>query len=430
MEMVAGRVDKQPRMPKPEKGAKKSRRRQQPRLYPHSSMTSPRRLLQTMRNDVPTQKPSNDDRDRLLQEFLTFSAEDGPAHNGTISSFLFDQIGLSSGIVNATVQSGGLVQVLASLSVANGLRDGTLTIMRSGGAFTGNVVAQSSKRITAQLRFLPASSASIVAPLIAWQILHAIAGVQQLARINARLDSLQRGLERLTFRQQARTIGQLAAAIATLEDLSEQFRTSGSFTNDMLIRLALADRDIQSSLAEQRVLVQRFEQLSSQITENARGKQGAVSANQLLKEEAAEFLIDAKILTTASKASLLSTQAWLRYDLEHNSANVPRRLKDLETELWNAMEFVEPLTLIQELDEHAKQCVEQMNWCDRCLFSRGLADEVRGRRMQGDEEHRVLNESSAPSVLIWKGGDNRIQSVIVDSKLTEGNTSNSAKPAR
>ena len=198
----------------------------------------------------------------------------------------------------------------------------------------------------------------------------------------------------------------------------------------MLIRLALADRDVQSSLAEQRFLVQRFEQLSSQVTESARGKHGAVSANQLLKAEAAEFLIDARILTTASKASLLSTQAWLRHDLEHNSANVPRRLKDLETELWNAMEVVEPLTLIHELDEHAKQCVEEMNWCDRHLFSRGLANEVRGRRIQGNEEQRPLDAPPAPSVLIWKGRENRIQSVVVDYELTEGNTSDSVEPTR
>jgi hypothetical protein len=114
---------------------------------------------------------------------------------------------------------------------------------------------------------------------------------------------------------------------------------------------------------------------------------------------------------------------------EHNSANVPRRLKDLGIELSNALEFVEPLTLIQELDEHAKQCVEQMAWCDRYIFSRGLAHEVCGRRMQGDEEQRLINESSTPSVLIWKGRDNRIQSVIVDYKMTDANTSNSVEPA-
>lgn len=371
---------------------------------------------------------SEETRERLLQELSTFSAEDGPAHNGTISSFLFDQIGSSAGILNATVQSGGLVQVLASPTVAQGLHNGTLTIMRSGGAFTGNVIAQPSKAITAQLRFIPASSAPIMAPLIAWQILHAVSGVQQLARVNARLDSLERGLERLTFRQQARTMGALAAAIATLEDLSEQFRTSGSFTNDMLVRLALADRDIQSSLAEQRFLVQRFEQLSSRIIEGTKGKQGAIRANQLLKEEAAEFLIDAKILITASRASLLSSQAWLRHDLEHNPPNVPRRLKDLETELSNAREVAQPLTLIQELDDHAKQCVTEMKWIDRYLFSRSLSNEVLGRRVQGHEEQRGLHEPPAPSVLVWKGRDNRIQSVVVDYELTESNTSEAVGP--
>jgi hypothetical protein len=356
-------------------------------------------------------------RNQLLDQFGQFGTEDGPAHGGAISSFLIDQISSSSGIVSATLQSGSLLQVVASPTISAGLRSGALSIMKSGGMLTGNVVTQSSKAIAAQLRFVPASAAPIMAPLIAWQILHAVAGVQQLARINARLDSLQRGIERLTFRQQAKTMGQLSAAIATLEDISEQSRASGAFTNDMLFRLALADRDIQASLAEQRFLVGRFDQVSSKILESSKGKAGAVSANSLLKEEAPEFMVDARILTAASKATLLSSQAWIRHDLEHNSANVPRRLRGLQSELANTKQNIYPLTRVQELDTYARECVEHMNWFDRNLFSRSLSKEVRGRHIPEQTREEVPRIQSVSSVLVWKGQDNKVRSVMVDAEI-------------
>jgi hypothetical protein len=256
-----------------------------------------------------------------------------------------------------------------------------------------------------------------MAPIVAWQILHAVAGVSQLQKINARLDSLQRGIERLTFRQQARTLGQLAAAVATLEDLSEQFRASGSFSNDMIVRLALADRDIQSALAEQRFLVQRFEELASRLVRDTSGKEGAVKANQILKEEATEFLLDAKILTTASKASLLSSQAWLRHDLEHNPRNVGRRLKDLEQEIEEARDIVNPLMALDELAGHAKKCIEEMNWFQKRIFNRSLAKEIHMRTSATEAPIEVDNVANSPNVLVWKGSNNSIRSVIIESTV-------------
>lgn len=197
-------------------------------------------------------------------------------------------------------------------------------------------MVQSGNRVIAgQLGFLPASATPVLAPLIAWQILHAVAGVQQLARVNARLDRLQRGLDRLTIRHQARSVAQLVTAIDTLHELSEQFQVTGSYTNDMVVRLSLADRDVRATMAEQQFLVNRFKELSQQAKKE-KGKKGALNANMLIKEEVSEFIVDAKILTTASRASLLTAQAWLSHDLEHCPHNVPGRLSALKSELKSA----------------------------------------------------------------------------------------------
>jgi len=361
---------------------------------------------------------SDDTKNMLIKTFESSAIVSECPHNGAISDFLCDQLASASGLVNATMQSGKLLQVVGRPELLNGLKDGTLAILKSGGQMTGTVVSEGSKQIVGQLRFASAGCAPIVAPMAAWQILNAIAGVAHLKKINARLDSLQRGIERLTFRQQAKTLGQLIAAVGTLEDLSHQLRASGTFTNDMVIRLALADRDIQAAFVEQRFLVQRFTELKNRVLMETIGKEGAVRANQILKEESGEFLIDAKILTTASKASLLSSQAWLQHDLEHNPRNIARRLSDVEDEIIQAQEILEPLTALAELDEHAKNCVEEMGWFSRKVFNRGVVNEAKSRSIRPPQKTEMPT-TNTPTVLIWKSTNDAMRSVIIDSEVNK-----------
>ncbi|MBA4252042.1 MAG: hypothetical protein C0425_11040 [Chlorobiaceae bacterium] len=345
------------------------------------------------------------------------SDTDGLFHNGSVSELLFDQIASSSSIINATVQSGRLVQVIASPTISQGLSSGSLSIMKSSNLMTGNVVSTQSKQIAGQLRFNPVSAAKIVTPMIVWQIMNALAGVSHLAKINTKLEQVNRGIEKLALRKQVRTMAELSAAIATLEDISMQFKLSGKFSQDMIIRLSLADRDIQTALAEQRFMVQRFDEMSKQIIVHSKGKKGAYSANQILKEETTEFLLDARILTSAAKASLLSSHAWLSHDLEHNPFNVSKRMKDIKTEMSNAISYVNPLIYINELTEHAKNCVDEMNWFDKNLFSRSLKNEVQERKELAVDANIKKPEDISSSVLIWKSSKDKIETVIVDTKV-------------
>lgn len=362
---------------------------------------------------------SQQTRDLVLRALESDSLDTQCVHDGHISSFLWDQLSGSAGIINASVQSGQLLQIVGRPELLEGIKQGAMNILRdSGGLMTGTVVSETSMKIAGQLRFSPASCAPVVAPLAVWQVLHAIAGVAHLQKINARLDSLQRGIERLTFRLQAQTLGQIAAAVATLEELNIQFKTTGTFSQDMVVRLALADRDIQTALSEQRLLVQRFTELGGRILRQTDGKDGAVKANQILKEEASEFLLDAKILTAAAKASLLSSQSWLRHDLEHNPRHVAHRLRDLNEELEQMHTLFDPLTIVDELDQHAKDCIEELNWFSRNLFNRSLAKEIKNRPgFSSPSPQSVKDDVGAPTVLVWKGQNNMIQSVVVEASV-------------
>lgn len=361
----------------------------------------------------------NENTKDLFKKSLNHHDFHGSKIGGSISDVLFDQIASSSSIVNATVQSGKLVQVVTSPTISAGLSNGSLSIMHSSNLMTGNVVSSQSRRIAGQLRFKPASAGKIVTPLIVWQIMNAVAGVSHLAKINTKLEKISRGIERLTFRKQARTMAELSAAIATLEDIGMQFQLSGRFSDDMIIRLALADRDIQSALAEQRYMVQRFEELSRQITSQTKGKKGAYSASQILGEETTEFLLDAKILTSASKASLLSSHAWLNHDLERNPFNVSKRMQDIKMEMESVVNIVSPLEYVNELSDHAKNCVQEMNWFDRNIFSRNLKKSVEKMGTLEDPGKNEVDSLPAPSVIIWKTDKDKIETKIIDSQIEE-----------
>jgi len=363
---------------------------------------------------------SDETRDLLVREFTLQPTADVAPHGGSISSYFADQLGATAGLVNTAIQSRQLLQVVGSPQVLTGLKNGSLTVMRSAGQMTGTVVSNATQKIAGQLRFAPANIAGIVGPLAIWQILNAVAGVTHLQRINAKLEALQRGIERLTIRLQAKTYGQLISAVAILEELSKQCAITGTFSPDMTVKLALAERDIRSALAEQRLLVQRFDDISKQILQEAKGKQGAFRCNQLLKEESSEFLMDAKLLTAASRASVLASEAWIRHDLEHNPRHVSMRLRDLESEMDTINNTVSPLGILQELQKHAVDCLSEMNWFSRNIFNRQLNKDIQSRMLQqNNEPEETPIKAVTPSVVIWKDQNNQTKSVVIDVAVEE-----------
>ncbi|NWF76407.1 MAG: hypothetical protein HXY53_07565 [Nitrospirae bacterium] len=363
---------------------------------------------------------SDETRDILVNEFTFQPTADVAPHGGNISSYFADQLGATAGLVNTAIQSRQLLQVVGSPQVLAGLKDGSLTVMRSAGQMTGTVVSNATQKIAGQLRFTPANIGGIIVPLAIWQILNAIAGVTHLQRINAKLETLQMGIERLAIRLQAKTYGKLISAVAILEELLKQCAITGTFSPDMTVKLALAERDIRSALAEQQLLVQRFDDISKQILKEARGKQGAFRCNQLLKEESSEFLMNAKLLTAASRAYLLAAEVWIRHDLEHNPRYVSMRLRDLERKMDTINNTVSPLGILEELQERAIDCLEEMNWFSRNIFNRGLKNDIKSRTFQqnGDREETHQN-TGVPSVVIWKDQNNQTKSVVIDVALEE-----------
>lgn len=355
---------------------------------------------------------SDEIRETLLPEILPRTTVDAGSHGGLISPFFADQLASALGIINSAIQSRQLLQVVGSPAVLAGLRDGSLSSMRSSGLMLGGVVKTSSRRMVGQLRFAPATARSVAGPLAVWQVLHAVAGVVHLQRINARLDELQSGIEHLKIRNQARICGQIVSAMEALQDLSKQHAVTGTFAPRMAMRLALAERDIDASLAELEMLTQGFRDRVRDVAGKT-GKTDKAAISRVLKESA-EARTDAELLTAATQASMLAAEWNLRYDLEYAPQYASAGWQKIQKAIGRANEHAALLDSLNELHQRGKSC-DDRNW-----FKRKIAELFNGRV---EEIPAVAVEdgssvcSGTPSVFVWQDGNRRTRSVVVDVRV-------------
>jgi hypothetical protein len=109
--------------------------------------------------------------------------------------------------------------------------------------------------ITSQAAFIPvAASLPLVAPLVAMQALNTIVMLRQFQKMDRKLTVIKGTLDTAIARAEATHAGELITASEIVDEVYRQYDESGSFSHDMLVRLALAERDV-------RRLAERFKYL-------------------------------------------------------------------------------------------------------------------------------------------------------------------------
>lgn len=94
--------------------------------------------------------------------------------------------------------------------------------------------------------FIPvAASMPVLAPLMAVLVLNTAMTMQQFRQVNEKLDSIKRALDAAAARTEATHVGELVAASKVVDEINEQYEQAGSFSVDMLVRLAIAERDVR-----------------------------------------------------------------------------------------------------------------------------------------------------------------------------------------
>jgi hypothetical protein len=347
----------------------------------------------------------------MLSEFKQDASAQYASGYSAVTGAIVDKLGAVGPVMMSGARAGELMQIVAPPEIVKALADGSVKLMQTPTGATSSVVAEGSSRIVGQVRLAPANVAPIVTPVVLYQILNAIAGAHQLSKINARLDSLQRAIDSVIFRQQANSYARLYAAIDALQELDREYCAIGMFTDDMRWRLSIATNDIQAVNYESSFIIGRFKRMSEDLIRSSHKRQGAIQANTMLNEESNVYMLDAAIYVTAVKAGLMAEQMWIRHDLQFVPEYVGYRLADLNCEIEELKETVPPMRYIEELQDHADSCLREMRSLQRWTSPR-LSKEIRSRSeqfasMQEDDSRQY----TAQSLFIWEDDKGEIKAL-------------------
>ena len=314
----------------------------------------------------------------IRQHFEKLQRTDAtPWHGGNIGSAIANQLAGASGLVASGLQAGQMFQVIGTPHLVEGLKMGAYTLMQTAEGTLGTVVSSSSGKIAGSLRFAQASMAPLLAPVLAWQVLHGIAGTSQLRKINRRLDGMQRKLETIVARSEAGVLGEILNAVRTLDDILAEHANTGTFTRNMETRLALVEQTIGSILERNRGLVDLFRSKASEV-HCLGGKTGAVRATSLLQEEGGQVVHDMEMLFGLAAADLRVEEAQMHHAMEYNPADLQRRLDKVTEKIDNYHDLFRNLPSVESLESHAQACAEAMGWWQRKVFARGAGKEAAG----------------------------------------------------
>ena len=317
-----------------------------------------------------------------------------PWHQGKLDSAVVDQLGVTSALVAAGVQAGQLFRVVGPPDLVGKIASGAYQMMQTSTGSLGSVTAAGGGKIVGQLRFASgAASLPVLAPIVAYQLLHAIVGTQQLNQINQRLAKIEHTLQELHVRQEASVLGEIHYAINILDDVLSSRMNTGIFSPDTISRLALAEKTILSILERNRLLVERFRDKASSIKSNS-GKQGARSAAELLNSDGSQAVHDTQCLVGLIAADLKLEQALLFLAMQNNPADVGRRQERIRTKMQSHCKSVKQLPSVKEIERHAEACLKEMHWWEQ-LFDFGQTH----REVQSSKKLGLKDVSPQPKAL-------------------------------
>jgi hypothetical protein len=178
--------------------------------------------------------------------------------------FVKDQRSISPKILSLLMLSSGAAGTAVSATMSSSLFMATANpaTLMSLGSGVGSAVT-GAHGIVAQAPFIAvASSIPVVAPLMVMQALSTIVLLQQFSTMDKKLDAIKGSIDKMLARQEVTKVAELFAAVNIVDEIYLQYGQTGRFSTDMLIRLALAERDAL-------MLSRRYEMLENSETRNS-----------------------------------------------------------------------------------------------------------------------------------------------------------------
>lgn len=229
------------------------------------------------------------------------------------------------------------------------------TLMPLGGGIGVGAAVMGPTGIIAQAPFIPVAAAlPVVAPILAIQAITTAVILQQFKQVDQKLDSIKNMLDEALARAEATHTGELLAASDVVDEIYVQYEHCGEFSHDMLIRLALAERDV-------RALAERFYYLVE--------SQASTSLEDITDVQRANYDAHAAMLSSF----LVLRIAYLRVcvDSQENPKFVDASVERLRLKLESDIEFWQRLLHRSEEFRDAISAREaqlnDMNWAKRAL---------------------------------------------------------------
>lgn len=257
-----------------------------------------------------------------------------------------------------------------------------------------------------------ASSLPVVAPVLAIQALNTAVMMQQFKHVDRKLDSIKATLGEAIARIEATHVGELFAASRVVDDVYRQYGLEGSFSNDMLVRLALAERDIGGLAVRSRHLVEG---------------RGVATFDENTNFEQVKYDVHSAML--ASLTQLRISYLRVCVDMQENPKSVTSSVEQLKSSIDEGIKFWQFLLnrseeLKNKMDERRKQ-LESMSWGKRNLPGReGSSVEKELANLQAAYTSTVEGERalmSQYSVLIDSAG--RTRAALESSQSFDSETS-------
>lgn len=251
--------------------------------------------------------------------------------------------------------------------------------------------------IVSQAPFIAvAGSLPVVAPIMAMQALNAIVMLQQFNKMDRKLDAIKGTLDTVIARAEATHAGELSAASAIVDEVYRQYNAAGEFSTDMLMRMALAERDV-------RRLAERFRYLvGSYQIENIEDIDDVQRANYDAHSAMLSSFLDVRI-------------AYLRVcvDMQENPKSLPSSVEQLKDRIRDGIDFwrqlVQRSEVIRDAIGEREKRMSDMNWAER-----NMPGFIGGKGQAADQNLKALRAAYVTTLesemVIMKGFDSLIQS--------------------
>lgn len=249
--------------------------------------------------------------------------------------------------------------------------------------------------IVGQAPFVPAAGAimPVVAPVLLLTTFSSMAMAIRFDRIEKTLADLAEALNHLLANRIAEDAARFLSAWERLSDIREEYSKGPGFTDEMKVRLALLERDVN-------VLRHKHHVLTTRTAAN-------VVAAKLSKN-------DQRLFVASSIADVQVDQLRLLLALQDNPADASRRLSALQKKVQAyENDFRSLAEKNEEFKAGLRKSVKQMNWWARHVLRKDKPLEAVLREVEGNVGQGALNEPAGAeqpavdpaegySILFWR----------------------------